>query len=113
IIDGNFKAEYLYDRQIDRQVWLMDCLGFMVSQSPYHEYLAATNHSLEVCIVCTLLLTMQAVNQANSSCVQLEATGIGATACAHHGCFIPHLVVDFQKGERCAFAKFYRALFLR
>ncbi|KAG2078324.1 hypothetical protein BDR04DRAFT_998436, partial [Suillus decipiens] len=27
------------------------------------------------------------------------ATGVGATACAHHGCFVPHSVVDFQKGE--------------
>ncbi|KIK72083.1 hypothetical protein PAXRUDRAFT_181330, partial [Paxillus rubicundulus Ve08.2h10] len=54
IMDGNFKAEHLYDRQTDRQVWLMDGLGFMVSQSPYHEYLAATNHSLEVCIVSIL-----------------------------------------------------------
>ncbi|KAI5987586.1 hypothetical protein EDC04DRAFT_2518722, partial [Pisolithus marmoratus] len=28
------------------------------------------------------------------------STGIGATACAQHGCFVPHSVVDFQKGER-------------
>ncbi|KAI6039496.1 hypothetical protein EDC04DRAFT_2568368, partial [Pisolithus marmoratus] len=27
-------------------------------------------------------------------------TGIGATACAWHGCFVPHSMVDFQKGER-------------
>ncbi|KIK75817.1 hypothetical protein PAXRUDRAFT_171604, partial [Paxillus rubicundulus Ve08.2h10] len=79
IMDGNFKAEHLHDRQTDRQVWLMDGLGFM---SP------CNNH--------------RAVNQANSSHAQLEATGIGAT----------HLVVDFQKWERCAFAKFFRVLFL-
>ena len=30
----------------------------------------------------------------------MEATGIGAIACGRHGCFIPHSVVDFQKGER-------------
>ncbi|KIK73380.1 hypothetical protein PAXRUDRAFT_178597, partial [Paxillus rubicundulus Ve08.2h10] len=42
----------------------------------------------------------RAVNQANSLCTRLEATGIGATACACHGCFVPHSVVDFQKGER-------------
>ncbi|KAF8833313.1 hypothetical protein BDN67DRAFT_863733, partial [Paxillus ammoniavirescens] len=29
----------------------------------------------------------------------LEATGIRGCACAHHGCFMPHAVVDFQKGE--------------
>ncbi|KIK81627.1 hypothetical protein PAXRUDRAFT_113235, partial [Paxillus rubicundulus Ve08.2h10] len=42
----------------------------------------------------------RAVSQANSSHVWLEATGMGATACAHHGCFITHSVVDFWKGER-------------
>jgi len=42
----------------------------------------------------------KAVNQANANRRNLEATGIGATACARHGCFCPHSVVDFQKGER-------------
>ena len=32
----------------------------------------------------------------------MEATGIGAIACGRHGCFIPHSVVDFQKGEQKA-----------
>ena len=30
----------------------------------------------------------------------LRATGIGATACARHGCFVLHCVVDFNKGEQ-------------
>lgn len=30
----------------------------------------------------------------------LDATGIGATACARHGFIVPGSVVDFQKGER-------------
>jgi hypothetical protein len=30
----------------------------------------------------------------------MEATGIGAAACARHGCYYPHSVVDFQKGEK-------------
>lgn len=29
-----------------------------------------------------------------------DVTGIGASACARHGCFAPGSVVDFQKGER-------------
>jgi hypothetical protein len=32
------------------------------------------------------------------------ATGKGACACARHGAFVPACVVDFQKGERCAYA---------
>jgi hypothetical protein len=30
----------------------------------------------------------------------LDATGVGACACARHGCFVPHTMVDFQKGEK-------------
>ena len=42
----------------------------------------------------------RAVTQANANRKNLEATGVGACACARHGCFVPHSVVDFQKGER-------------
>ena len=31
---------------------------------------------------------------------QLALTGIGGCACARHGCFVPHAMVDFQKGEQ-------------
>lgn len=34
------------------------------------------------------------------SCADCDVTGIGALACARHGCFAPGGVVDFQKGER-------------
>ncbi|KAG1868406.1 hypothetical protein F4604DRAFT_1584764, partial [Suillus subluteus] len=40
------------------------------------------------------------VNQANASQHKLEATGIGGCACACHVCFVPHSIVDFQKGEQ-------------
>ncbi|KIO11756.1 hypothetical protein M404DRAFT_126579, partial [Pisolithus tinctorius Marx 270] len=36
----------------------------------------------------------------NAAQGKLHVTGIGATACAWHGCFYLHCVVDFQKGER-------------
>ncbi|KIK71738.1 hypothetical protein PAXRUDRAFT_181987, partial [Paxillus rubicundulus Ve08.2h10] len=42
----------------------------------------------------------RAVNQANAHRHKLEATRIGGCACAQHGCFIPHSLIDFQKGER-------------
>ena len=44
----------------------------------------------------------KAVNAVNTHWNNLESTGIGACACARHGCFVPHSVVDFQKGERYA-----------
>jgi hypothetical protein len=49
----------------------------------------------------------KAVNQANSNRKNLEATGVGACACARHGCFVPHSVVDFQKGERYTFVELF------
>jgi ABC-type arginine transport system ATPase subunit len=42
----------------------------------------------------------KAVNYVNTSQAHLTSTGIGAVACARHGCFFPNSVVDFQKGER-------------
>jgi hypothetical protein len=33
----------------------------------------------------------------------LDSTGKGACACARHGAFVPHSVVDFQKGERLVY----------
>ena len=42
----------------------------------------------------------KAVNHVNTTQGHLRATGIGAVACAQHGCFFPQSVVDFQKGER-------------
>jgi hypothetical protein len=41
----------------------------------------------------------KAISQANMNWHNLYATSIGACACGHHGCFVPHSVVDFQKGE--------------
>src|ERR1700683_3528882 len=51
-----------------------------------------------------------AVHEANMLKQHLLYTGIGAAACPRHGCFVPHSVVDFQKGERyvlCLSRKFW------
>ena len=42
----------------------------------------------------------RAMNAANLDRKNRDTTGIGACACVRHGCFVPHTVVDFQKGER-------------
>ena len=41
-----------------------------------------------------------AINQSNIKRSNLWATGVGASACARHGCFVPYSVVDFYKGEQ-------------
>ena len=44
----------------------------------------------------------KAVNRVNTTQGHLQATWIGAVACARHGCFFPQSVVDFQKAEGLA-----------
>ncbi|KAG1836783.1 hypothetical protein DFJ58DRAFT_719005 [Suillus subalutaceus] len=78
VMDGNFKAEHMDPVNPSDKVSLMDGLGFMVSDERYKRHLATARDHVQ----------------------RLEATGIGGCACARHGCFVPHSMVDFQKGER-------------
>ena len=48
-----------------------------------------------------------AVNNQNTTRTHLDATGIGAVACGRHGCFYPHAVVNFQKGEGSVFYSYF------
>ncbi|KAG2065979.1 hypothetical protein BDR04DRAFT_1130203 [Suillus decipiens] len=76
VMDGNFKAEHLHPIKPHDEA------------SDMVEKLSCNNH--------------QAINQANAVWHKLESMGIGGVACAQHGCFTPHSMVDFQKGERQA-----------
>ncbi|KAI6101880.1 hypothetical protein F5141DRAFT_1065834 [Pisolithus sp. B1] len=96
VMDGNFKAEHMHDKCPEDQEWLMDRLGFMVNHSEYQAYLKATPHIAEK----SSCNNHSAISQANAARGKLDSMGIGAAACAWHGCFYPHSVVDFQKGER-------------
>jgi hypothetical protein len=96
VMDGNFKAEHLHAANPADEVWLMDGLGFMVGNSMYKNHLAEAQDSVQR----SECNNHRAITQANASRHKLEATGIGGCACARHGCFVPHSMVDFQKGER-------------
>lgn len=114
VMDGNFSAEHMKMRKKEDDAPMTSGAGFMVETSRYSRHLEVANGDIQVgrihChVVLTLLMNMmqrsschnhKAVNQANSNSKNLDATGIGATACARHGCFVPSTVVDFQKGER-------------
>ncbi|KAG1784990.1 uncharacterized protein HD556DRAFT_1435287 [Suillus plorans] len=89
VMDGNFKAEHLHPVNPSNEVSLMDGLAFMIGDERYKNCVQRSD--------CNNHLV---VNQANASRQRLEATGIGGCACARHGCFVPHSMVDFQKGER-------------
>ncbi|KAG2103721.1 uncharacterized protein F5147DRAFT_654633 [Suillus discolor] len=96
VMDGNFKAEHLYAKNPANEVSLMDGRGFMVGNHIYKKHLAVAKDAIQQ----SECNNHRAVNQANTSCHKLEATGISGCACARHGCFVPHAMVDFQKGER-------------
>ena len=95
-MDGNFKAKHMWERKPDDQIWLMDGLGYMVTQPNYHEYLKEMHHPLEVVMQWRNAITIiadinqqrsscnnhWAVNQANACQGKLDATGIGGSAYA-------------------------------
>ncbi|KAG1870546.1 hypothetical protein C8R48DRAFT_670889 [Suillus tomentosus] len=96
VMDGNFKAEHLHLVNPSDEVSLIDGLAFMVGDERYKSHLAVAQDRVQK----SDCNNHHAVNQANASRQKLEATGIGGCACAQHGCFVPHSMVDFQKGER-------------
>ncbi|KAG1866342.1 hypothetical protein C8R48DRAFT_568097, partial [Suillus tomentosus] len=98
VMDGNFKAKHLHPIKPFDEVWLSDGLGFMVGKDRYKMHLAEAADTVEK----SSCNNHRAVNQANAARHKLESTGIGGVACAQHGCFVPHYMVDFQKGERQA-----------
>ncbi|KAI6097641.1 hypothetical protein EV401DRAFT_2061676 [Pisolithus croceorrhizus] len=101
VIDGNFTAQHMKMNKPEMDVSLSDGKGYMVSEIPYQSHLQQSVDNKEVGgpkrSTCS---NHRAINAANINKSNLRSTGIGATACARHGCFVPHSVVDFQKGER-------------
>ncbi|KAG2066885.1 hypothetical protein BDR04DRAFT_1028962, partial [Suillus decipiens] len=98
VMDGNFKAEHLHPIKPHDEVWLSDGLGFMVGKDRYKLHLSEASDTVEK-LSCN---NYWAINQANVVQHKLESTGIRGVACARHGCFTPHSMVDFQRGERQA-----------
>ncbi|KAI6006355.1 hypothetical protein F5J12DRAFT_905770 [Pisolithus orientalis] len=96
VMDGNFTAQHMKMNKPELDVSLSDGKGYMVSEAPYQNLLQQSldNKERSTCS------NHRAINAANINKSNLWSTGIGATACARHGCFVPHSVVDFQKGER-------------
>ncbi|KAI6014204.1 hypothetical protein EDC04DRAFT_2870687 [Pisolithus marmoratus] len=93
VIDGNFTAQHMKMNKPELDVALSDGKGYMVAEVPYQSHLKQSLDSKEVRGL--MVINHRVINAAN-----INKSGIGAMACAQHGCFVPHSVVDFQKGER-------------
>ncbi|KAG2059145.1 hypothetical protein BDR06DRAFT_875058, partial [Suillus hirtellus] len=96
VVDGNFTAQHMKMKTPEDDVSLADGKGYMVTEGPYETHIIESVEEKEK----SSCSNHRAVNAANVQRSNLRATGVGATACARHGCFVPHAVVDFQKGER-------------
>ncbi|KAG2100190.1 uncharacterized protein F5147DRAFT_747185 [Suillus discolor] len=103
VMDGNFKAKHLHPVNPSDEVSLMDGLAFMVGDERYKSHLSVAQD----CVQKSDCNNHHTVNQANASRQKLEATGIGGCACARHGCFVPHSMVDFQKDGISCVIMFY------
>ncbi|KAG1897763.1 uncharacterized protein F5891DRAFT_1129849 [Suillus fuscotomentosus] len=99
IVDGNFTAQHMKMKTPEDDVSLADGKGYMVTEGPYETHIIESVEEKEK----SSCSNHHAVNAANVQRSNLRATGVGATACARHGCFVPHAVVDFQKGESIHF----------
>ncbi|KAG2111729.1 uncharacterized protein F5147DRAFT_651355 [Suillus discolor] len=96
VVDGNFTAQHMKIKTPEDDVSLADGKGYMVTEGPYQSHIIESVEEKEK----SSCSNHHAVNAANIQRSNLRATGVGAIACARHGCFVPHAVVDFQKGER-------------
>lgn len=115
VMDGNFAAEHQRMKNPEDDLWLADGEGYFVGRKDYKEHLSAALETYEVVVhmlpvvsLNNILSTTQkstcneykAVNSLGKDRHSLDSTGIGATVCARHGCFVPHSVVNFQVGKR-------------
>ncbi|KIK73054.1 hypothetical protein PAXRUDRAFT_179356, partial [Paxillus rubicundulus Ve08.2h10] len=95
VVDGNFSAQHMKMKIPEDDISLSDGLAYMVDSSAYTDHISRMVEAKDR-FTCQ---NHRAINAANASRKFLRVTGIGATACARHGCFVPHSVVDFQNGE--------------
>ncbi len=96
VADGNFKFDHLQLKNPQSDVALRDGTGFLVTTSTYENHLDITSGTQEK----SNCANHKAVNQALRPRKHVDNTGIGAIACARHGFFVPHSVVNFKKGEQ-------------
>ncbi|KAF8220464.1 hypothetical protein L208DRAFT_1199772, partial [Tricholoma matsutake] len=89
VMDGNFTAVHQKCKNAHHDIKLSHGDFFMTKLNHYKSHLAIAKEH-------------HAVNDHFIKYKGLDVTGVGATACGHHGCFCPSAVVDFQKGEQQA-----------
>ncbi|KAI0347143.1 hypothetical protein BDW22DRAFT_1322010, partial [Trametopsis cervina] len=95
VMDGNFAAEHQRMKNPEDDVWLADGDGFFVGRGRFQEHCRTAVERVQR----SSCNDHKAVNGPGRKST-LDATGIGATACARHGAMVPHSVVNFTRGEK-------------
>ncbi|KAN0088257.1 hypothetical protein V8E55_005314 [Tylopilus felleus] len=88
VVDGNFTVQYMKMKRPMNDVSLSDGLAYMVEDEPYQLHVASAAENTEV-----------------SACIQKRSTcqnhrAVNDANIAWHGCFVPHSIVDFYRGEQ-------------
>ncbi|KAI6038369.1 hypothetical protein EDC04DRAFT_2604107 [Pisolithus marmoratus] len=101
-VDGNFTAQHMKMSKPELDVTLSDGKGYMVTEVSYQSHLQQSLDNKEAkpalrdppaAITGPLMLPIS--TSLTSGPLELVLLLV-----AWHGCFVPHAVVDFQKGER-------------
>jgi len=95
-LDGNFEINKLKTKNPWDDVSLSDGTAYMVEDIPYQAHLKNAKE-IKQKSTCN---QHRAATKGNLNRQNLIYMGISGSACVQHGCWIPHSVVDFQKGER-------------
>ena len=115
--DGNFSAQLFKPKVPGDDVHLGEGTGFMVGDHRYKEHLKVAKDSKQVCNWSNISIAdvtdcskkrtcheYDAINKVNLLLQHILYTGVGGACCAWHGCWIPHCVVNFERGEVYIFA---------
>ena len=119
--DGNFKADHVWQKHANTDIWLWDGAGMAPNQAEYEQFLQA---AVERLTVGTLHLVVadadadagsdlypgfqkapcenkfRAIANAFLASKACDRTGVAAIACARHGCYAPNALVDLFRGEQ-------------
>lgn len=113
VMDGNFSAIHQMRTNAGHDAPLTSGEFFMVERDRYEDHVKIAEESKQVrnTVIehCQMIKIFGQKPTCNEHLVVnnrfrtykgKDVTGIGATACARHGCYCPGAVVDFHKGER-------------
>jgi len=116
-VDGNFKANHVWQISPADDVWLSDGLGMTTTNSEYSNFLeTAWDHTtvslkshIYICWKWLNFLIQKVPCEINFKAIEnallfskaCNITGIVACACAQHGCFAPNSIVNcFEENNR-------------